>query len=174
MFLGGLGLLAVLVLWFPEWLTTPRFRALYPLPIVRALIQAVIAAGLICGCISMLLRRRKVLGLTGSAFSLAATLLGGGGVALPSTLDSRPSLGLDWFLLNLLLLVFNLIPLPPLDGSGIVGLFLGERLARRLQEIFAQPLFAFGGILLAWLAIRELFWPLASGAILLLFPEYLG
>jgi lathosterol oxidase len=110
-FLGGLGLLAVLVLWFPEWLTTPRIRALYPLPIVRALIQLVIAAGFACGCISMLLRRRKVLGLTGSALSLAGALLGGGGVAVPETLDSRPTLGLDWFLLNLFVLALLFVPL---------------------------------------------------------------
>ena len=31
------------------------------------------------------------------------------------------------FTLNLLLLVFNLIPLPPLDGAGAVGLLLPER-----------------------------------------------
>lgn len=111
MFLGGLGLLAVLVLWFPDWLTTPSFRQLYPLPIVRALIQVVIAAGFLCGCISMLLRRRKVLGLTGSACSILAALLGGGGVALPEALDSRPTLGLDWFLLNLFVLALLFVPL---------------------------------------------------------------
>jgi len=110
-FLGALALGAVLVLWFPEWLTTPRFRALYPLPLVRALVQGVIAAGFVAGCISMLLRRRKVLGLTGALLSLVAALLGGGGVALPESLDSRPTLGLDWFLLNLFLLALLFVPL---------------------------------------------------------------
>jgi len=74
-----------------------RFRALYPLPVVRVLIQGVIALGFVTGCISMLLRRRKVLGLTGSVLSLLAALLGGGGVALPDSLEARPTLGLDWF-----------------------------------------------------------------------------
>jgi lathosterol oxidase len=110
-FLGGLGLLAVLVLWFPAWLTTPRFRALYPLPAVRALIQVVIATAFVTGCLSMLLRRRKVLGLTGAALALLAALLGGGGVALPAAVDSRPSLGLDWFVLNLFLLALLFVPL---------------------------------------------------------------
>ena len=32
-FLGAVGLLAVLVLWFPEWLSTAQFRSLYPLPV---------------------------------------------------------------------------------------------------------------------------------------------
>jgi lathosterol oxidase len=110
-FLGALGLLSVAVLWFPEWLSTARFRALYPLPIVRALIQAVIAAGFVTGCLSMLLRRRKVLGLTGALLSLVAALLGGGGVALPDSVESRPSLGLDWFVLNLFLLALLFVPL---------------------------------------------------------------
>jgi lathosterol oxidase len=121
-FLGGLSLLAVLVLWFPQWLSTPRFRSLYPLPVMRALIQIVIAAGFIAGCLSMLLRRRKVLGLTGAALSLGAALLGGGGVALPDSVGSRPSLGLDWFLLNLFLLALLFVPLerffPRLPAQG--------------------------------------------------------
>ena len=110
-FLGGLGLLAVLVLWFPEWLTTARFRALYPLPVVRALIQGVIAAGFALGCVSLLLRRRKVLGLTGGGLSVLAALLGGGGVDLPDSVAPRPTLGLDWFVLNLFLLALLFVPL---------------------------------------------------------------
>jgi lathosterol oxidase len=79
--------------------------------VVRALIQVVIAAGFVSGCLSLLLRRRKVLGLTGSALSVLAALLGGGGVALPETVASRPTLGLDWFLLNLFLLALLFVPL---------------------------------------------------------------
>ena len=37
------------------------------------------------------------------------------------------------FTLNLLLLVFNLIPLPPLDGAGAVGLLLPEPAALRVR-----------------------------------------
>ena len=110
-FLGLLGLLAVLVLWFPEWLTTARFRSLYPMPLVRGLIQVVIAAGFVTGCISLLLRRRKVLGLVGATLSVLAALLGGGGVELPDSLEPRPTLGLDWFVLNLFLLALLFVPL---------------------------------------------------------------
>lgn len=110
-FLGALGLLAVLVLWFPEWLSTARFRALYPLPLVRGLVQGVIATGFVTGCISLLLRQRKVLGLTGCGLSVLAALLGGGGVALPDSLQTRPTLGLDWFVLNLFLLALLFVPL---------------------------------------------------------------
>jgi len=105
-FLGAVALLAVVVLWFPGWLSTARFRPLYPLPLLRALIEGVIALAFTAGVLSLLLRRRKVLGLTGCALSLLAALLGGGGVerepgASGAGVAPPLTLGLDWFLLNL-------------------------------------------------------------------------
>jgi lathosterol oxidase len=151
-FLGVLGLLSVLVLWFPEWLTTAHFRALYPLPLVRALVQLVIAAGFVAGCISMLLRRRKVLGLTGGGLAVLAALLGGGGVALPESLAARPTLGLDWFVLNLFLLALFFVPLerlfPRLPGQSTfrlgwttdtVHFFMSHALVQVLSFLILLP-----------------------------------
>lgn len=76
------------------------------------------------------------------------------------------------FTLNLLLFVFNLIPVPPLDGSGALGLFVSEKTARRIQKTLFQPQFSFIGILLAWYAIREIFGPVHSAAVRILYPEY--
>lgn len=73
------------------------------------------------------------------------------------------------FSLNLLLGLFNLIPVPPLDGAGAIGLLLPERLALRLRMVFAQPAFGFLGILVAWFAIRWLFPPVYRTALALLF-----
>lgn len=79
---------------------------------------------------------------------------------------------LSWiFTLNLILFVFNLIPVPPLDGSSVVGLFISEQNARRLQEWMTQPMLAFGGLVLAWILMRSIIWPLLGFAIELL---YLG
>ncbi|HET7291406.1 MAG TPA: sterol desaturase family protein [Vicinamibacteria bacterium] len=78
---------------------------------MRGLIQAVIALAFACACLSLLLRRRKVLGMSGAALSVLAALLGGGGVGLPERLSSRPTLGLDWFLLNLVALALLFVPL---------------------------------------------------------------
>jgi sterol desaturase/sphingolipid hydroxylase (fatty acid hydroxylase superfamily) len=115
-FLGAVALLAVVVLWFPGWLSTARFRPLYPLPVLRALIEGVIATAFAAGVLSLLLRRRKVLGLTGCALSLVAALLGGGGVArgpgAGGTGAASPlTFGLDWFLLNLFLLALVFVPM---------------------------------------------------------------
>jgi Zn-dependent protease len=75
------------------------------------------------------------------------------------------------FTLNLLLLVFNLIPLPPLDGASAIGLLLPERLALRLRTAFAQPAWGWIGLIAAWIAIGELLPPVHRTAIRLLYPE---
>ena len=110
-FLGALALGAVLVLWFPESLSTPRFRSLYPMPLVRRSIEAAVGLGFLLGMASLLLRRRKVLGLVGGGLSLAAALLGGGRVSVEAGDGGAPNLGLDWFLLNLFLLALLFVPL---------------------------------------------------------------
>jgi sterol desaturase/sphingolipid hydroxylase (fatty acid hydroxylase superfamily) len=108
--LGLVGALGVLVLWFPEWLSTERFRLLYPLPLLRGILQVVIALAFLLGTLSLLLRRRKVLGLTGIGLALAAVLLGGGTVPIHGVSARPVQLGLDWFLLNLLLLTLLFVP----------------------------------------------------------------
>ena len=66
-----------------------------------------------------------------------------------------------FFSLNLLLCLFNLIPVPPLDGSGAVPLFLNETATRIYQHFLrGQPMFAMMGILIAWQVIDYLFQPL--------------
>jgi len=73
-FFGMLGVGGVLVLLFPSVLTLPEARALYPIHIMRVIIQATIAAALVLGAISAILRQRRVLGLTGAALGLIAVL----------------------------------------------------------------------------------------------------
>jgi Zn-dependent protease len=55
-----------------------------------------------------------------------------------------------FFTLNLLLFAFNLLPLPPLDGSGALPLVLGERAAAAWQRLTRQPAVALIGLLAAW------------------------
>jgi Zn-dependent protease len=74
--------------------------------------------------------------------------------------------------LNVLLGVFNLLPVPPLDGASAIGLILPDRLAFRLRMAFMAPAWGFVGILIAWYAIRYLFRPVLGVAIQLLYPEF--
>jgi lathosterol oxidase len=59
----------------------------------------------------MVLRRRKVLGATGIALALVATLGGGSRVPVESAFDEPFTIGLDWFVLNVLLLSLVFVPL---------------------------------------------------------------
>jgi Zn-dependent protease len=76
------------------------------------------------------------------------------------------------FSLNLLLFLFNLLPFPPLDGSGVIPLFLPENPARRyLAYIRRQPMLALGGMYLAWKFFGFLYSPVQLFVINLLYPE---
>ncbi len=74
------------------------------------------------------------------------------------------------FSLNLLLAVFNLLPVPPLDGRSIPLFFLRGRAAEAYLDFIRQPNFGLIGILLAWQGFRWVYPPLQSLAIHLLYP----
>ncbi len=73
------------------------------------------------------------------------------------------------YAMNLLLLVLNLIPVPPLDGSAVIGLFLSDETARRIQVAVNQSSLSLIGLLIAFVAIREAFWPIFSATLGVLF-----
>ncbi|MEO8063585.1 MAG: sterol desaturase family protein [Pseudomonadota bacterium] len=110
-FFGLLGFGAVVCLHFPQLLSSPELRPHYPMDLMRILIQVVIAAAILCGVISAMLRKKKVLALTGMLFALGATLLGGASVPINENLGAGPALGLDWFLLDMLLMTLIFSPI---------------------------------------------------------------
>ena len=118
----------MLCLLFPSLLTTPDARGHYPLGLVRFLIYAFLVAGFVLGTLSALLRREKTLAMTALALATAATLLGGSTTEVGDVSGAPGYLGLDWFLLNVLVLALMFIPL--------------ERAVRPAAE---QPIFRPGG-----------------------------
>jgi sterol desaturase/sphingolipid hydroxylase (fatty acid hydroxylase superfamily) len=122
-FLGALGVGAVLVWHFPGWLSSAELRAAYPLPLMRVLIELVIGLGFLCACLNLLLRRRKRLGFTGLALTGIAVALGGASAEPGDVADRGMYLGLDWFLLSLLALALVFVPLerlfPKRPGQGV-------------------------------------------------------
>ena len=110
-FCGFLSLGAVLCLHFPQLLTAPEMRPHYSMPLIRGLIQGAIVAAILSGVVSAFLRKRKVLGLTGMLLAFAATLLGGSSVPINETLHAGPAIGLDWFLLDLLMMAVIFVPI---------------------------------------------------------------
>lgn len=74
------------------------------------------------------------------------------------------------FSLNLILLVFNLIPLPPLDGSNMLLLFLSSNVAERYRRITHQPAYRIIGLLIAWQILGAVLNPIHTLALNLLYP----
>lgn len=72
------------------------------------------------------------------------------------------------FVLNLLLFLFNLIPVPPLDGASIITLLMDERTAARFKEFTAS--YGLIGLMLAWYLFRYIFDPIYALALNLLYP----
>jgi Zn-dependent protease len=74
------------------------------------------------------------------------------------------------FALNLLLAVFNLLPLPPLDGSGALVLLMPEKLAPKYQTLLhSNPFLGLMGILIAWQVFDFFFEPVFTGSLNLLY-----
>jgi Zn-dependent protease len=87
--------------------------------------------------------------------SLSALIVGGGAAAsggLATVLSV-------FFTLNVVLFAFNLIPVPPLDGSGVIQLAMPDHIARRYQELFTNPMWSMVGLVAAWRLFDYVFWP---------------
>jgi lathosterol oxidase len=124
-FLGWLGLGAVVALHFPEYFSTPDLRESYPMEAFRLVIGAVLFGALAFATVSLVLSRRKSRGLFGLALAGLAVALGGAGVPIEGPIPERPYLALDWFLLSLAGLALVFVPL--------------ERLFRRLPQRVFRP-----------------------------------
>jgi sterol desaturase/sphingolipid hydroxylase (fatty acid hydroxylase superfamily) len=109
--LGIMSFGAVLCLHFPALLTSPILREYYPMPFMRALIQTVLLLSFGLGALSLILRRRKVLGTVGLSFATIAALMGGAGVEVRGPVPGSNYLGLDWFLLDLFVMGLIFVPM---------------------------------------------------------------
>ena len=98
-------------------------------------------------------------------FSNVVASAAGGGAGFIGTLLSV------MLMLNVILGTFNLLPLPPLDGASVVGIFLPENLGRRLRELQQNDAFSILGLLVAWRVFPMLTGPLFSTVLKLVHPD---
>jgi Zn-dependent protease len=75
------------------------------------------------------------------------------------------------FALNILLMIFNLIPVPPFDGSAVPLLFLSGSAAESWQQFLWTPTAQIIGFIVAFKGFGYVFWPLLTKAVNIL---YLG
>ena len=72
--------------------------------------------------------------------------------------------------LNLLLFVFNMLPIPPLDGASAIGGILPERAALTLRSFATNPAFSILGIFIAWQAFPRFVGPIFGALLALVHP----
>ena len=75
-----------------------------------------------------------------------------------------------FFSMNLLLFVLNMLPVPPLDGSGALPLVLPESWMGSYRSLFSQPIVAILALLAVWNFAGEVFRPCFFFAVGLLYP----
>jgi len=69
------------------------------------------------------------------------------------------------FSLNVLLFVFNIIPLPPMDGSSLPVLFMDEKRAAVYMVAIRKPMFFLVGLFIAWQVLKVVFIPVHLGLV---------
>ena len=109
--LAILSLGGVICFHFPEYFTTPDFRAFYSVDILRTILFSCLVFSFGFALFSFLLSRKIVLGGIGVLISILAIVLGGHSVEVKDFQQSIFSVSLDWLLLDILILTIIFIPL---------------------------------------------------------------
>ncbi|MFT4019321.1 MAG: sterol desaturase family protein [Agriterribacter sp.] len=110
-FLGSLSLLAILCFRFPELLTSPEFREVYTAHSMKTLLTATIIASFFFALLSFLLSKKKQWALVGLVICTIAIVIGGFSVQGRAVEKTSWHLGLDWLLLDLLLMAVIFVPI---------------------------------------------------------------
>ena len=128
------------------------------------------------------------LAIAALSFAVLKTLLATGRMVPPDTINFQrlvePSLGtpqgsllhpVAYLLsvalsLNVLLFLFNLLPLPPLDGAGVLQGLLPNSYGRFVDRLRHNPMLALVGLLVAWQVMDRLYQPAFSLLYRLLHP----
>jgi len=92
------------------------------------------------------------------------------GAAVPGGLAEASVVPVSiFFFLNLLLFFFNLLPLPPLDGSAVLPAFMSNETAARYNTFLHQPMVSLLGLLLAWRVFPHVFYPIMNFVLQILY-----
>ena len=110
-FLAVLSLGAVICFHFPEFFTTPEFRAVYSVDLLRWVLLAALVLAFGFALTSFLLSGQTKLGLAGVVISSLAIVLGGNTVEIQDFDQSIFTISLDWLLIDILVLSAIFIPL---------------------------------------------------------------
>ena len=110
-FLSILCLLGIFCFYYPEQLTTPEFREVYTKDSMEILMMSGVIASFFFAVVSVILSKKVKWGLIGASISGLAILLGAFSVEGRAVEKSSWHFGLDWMILDILLMVAIFIPL---------------------------------------------------------------
>lgn len=127
-----------------------------------------------------------------AAFSVLFGMIGAGVLVAPETIspthlvEPAPRYGADTMLypaaavlsialsLNLLLFLFNLMPIPPLDGSGVLHGLFPDSIGRLIDTLRGNPMMGMIGLLVAWQIFPHIMSPVFGLVRELLHPGMYG
>jgi sterol desaturase/sphingolipid hydroxylase (fatty acid hydroxylase superfamily) len=124
--LSILGLGTVLCLRYPQLLTVPAARGIYDERLIRPLLAIVLINSFALAMLSVVLRKQKVLGFTSISFVFVAVAFGGPHTVSRTDVQSEMYLGLDWFLISLVLTGIVFIPIERIVGNRDQPIFRFE------------------------------------------------
>jgi sterol desaturase/sphingolipid hydroxylase (fatty acid hydroxylase superfamily) len=101
--LGALSVLGILCFRFPDYLTTPELRQFYTANEMHDLLAAGMIFSAAFGLITFLLYRHRFMGAVGISLTLLAMWGGGASVQVGPRYAAPGYVGLDWFILDLLM-----------------------------------------------------------------------
>ncbi|MBX3018276.1 MAG: sterol desaturase family protein [Bdellovibrionaceae bacterium] len=107
--LGG-----VFCFYFPEYLTTPELRQVYPIEFLRRALAFFIGLSFLLGLFGFLRSSDKKMSLWGLAVSTICVFLGGLAIPVQDSVEKSHYLGLDWFILDILIVALVFIPIESL------------------------------------------------------------
>ena len=108
---SGMALGVVLILRYPQLLSTPEIRAAVDGNLFRIVVQGVLVVAFILAVISLILREQRLMGLTAMTTILISVVLGGAQAQQAVQTSGQVYFALDWFMLNLLFTGILFLPL---------------------------------------------------------------
>jgi Zn-dependent protease len=75
-----------------------------------------------------------------------------------------------FLMLNVLLGIFNLLPLPPLDGASVFSIFLPESMRSGMRDMMSGGMISLLGLVIAWQVFPQFIDPIFSAILWALHP----
>jgi Zn-dependent protease len=75
-----------------------------------------------------------------------------------------------FLMLNVLLGIFNLLPLPPLDGAAVFSIFLPESMRSGMRDVMSGGMISLLGLVIAWQVFPQFVGPIFSAVLSALHP----